>query len=257
MRDVYRGIVVALAVAAVAAGIFLVYPSGPDEVAARPVAAPSAVPATSSEPAPSASPAATVPAAVPATPSPTATPTIAPGYTAMEALAADRRLPKLTRKVKRTSLPAPAKRVHRDKRAGVAVPRLGKPWKTFGAAPFTSKQVLPKPRGRAQRGLLVTCPLPIEEQRSARDTALLAARWSLNHHPEGAKVRWLASQRVKGGWALMYRVVYGKRQSVAAVVVVDRKGMDRPALAFVSVPDTHRRQWRDVKRVISGIRVLG
>ncbi|NRQ33059.1 hypothetical protein HII36_14590 [Nonomuraea sp. NN258] len=172
----------------------------------------------------------------------------------MEALHADPRVPKLTSKVKRVKLSRPGKRVVKDRRSGLAVPKLSRPWKSYGAAPFTTKQVLPL-KGRL-RGMLVTCPLPIMEQKSPRDSALLAARWTLNHHPKGARISWLASQPVKSGWMLIYRVKYGKRSSRAAVVVMDG-GMSKPGLAFVTVPDTQRNRWRDITRVVSGLRVLG
>lgn len=174
----------------------------------------------------------------------------------MEALNADPRLPKLPTKAGRVVMAKPGKRVVQDRRTGLAVPRLGKPWKAHHAAPFTSKQVLPLRRGSNQRGMLVTCPLPIEAQKSVRDTALLAARWTLNHHPKGARIRWLASQPAKGGWLLVYQVRYGKHVSRAAVVVLDG-GMAKPGLAFVTVPDSQRNRWRDITRVVSGVRVLG
>ncbi|SEM53743.1 hypothetical protein [Nonomuraea pusilla] len=259
MRDIYRGVAVLAAVAAGAAALVLVLPSGPDEVAAGPVAAPSAVPSSSGPAAPSPVPSSSAPAASPSA-SPTATPSpgssLAPGYTAMQALYADPRVPRLTAEVKRMRLTRPAKRYVKDKRTGLAVPRLAAPWKAHGAAPFTSKQVLPRTRGAALRGLFVTCPLPIQEQDKPRDTALLAARWTLNHHPKGSRITWLASQPVKRGWLLVYRVTYRKHQSRAAVVVVDG-GMSKPGLAFVTVPDTQRKQWRDIGRVVSGVRALG
>ncbi|GAA3226332.1 hypothetical protein [Nonomuraea helvata] len=247
MRVVYRGLAVVGAVAAVAVALVAVLPSGPDEVAAGPVTAPPAAP-SSSGPAPSPVPTVTH------TPSPE--PSLAPGYTAMEALYADRRVPRLTRKVKRAALPKPPRRVVKDARTGLAVPDMPRPWKTYGAAPFTSKQVLPRKRGASLRGMFVTCPLPIMRQKSARDTALLAARWTLNHHPQGSKITWLASQPVKHGWSLIYRVKYGRHQSRAAVIVMDG-GMSKPGLAFVTVPDSQRKQWRDIGRVVAGVRVLG
>ncbi|MFG1683809.1 hypothetical protein ACGFNP_26805 [Nonomuraea sp. NPDC049269] len=260
MRDVYRGLAVATAVAVVAVTLVMLLPPRPDEVATRPVAAPSTVPA-SSGPAPSVSaePSATIDSAT-AAPAPRTTPSpgssLAPGYTAMEALYADPRLPKLPKKARRVAMAKPGKRVVQDRRTGLAVPRLAKPWKAHHAAPFTSKQVLPLRRGSNQRGMLVTCPLPIEAQKSVRDTALLAARWTLNHHPKGARIRWLASQPDKGGWLLIYQVRYGKHVSRAAVVVLDG-GMAKPGLAFVTVPDSQRTRWRDITRVVSGVRVLG
>lgn len=249
MRVVYRGLAVTAAVAAAAVTLVVVLPAEPGEVVARPVTAPPAVP-TSSGPAPTPSQAPAAKAA------PTPGPSLAPGYTAMEALYADSRVPRLTGAVKRMSLSSPSRRVVKDTRSGLAVPKLPKPWKAYGAAPFSTRQVLPKKRGTSLRGMFVTCPLPILEQESARDTALLAARWTLNHHPKGAKIRWLASQQVKRGWMLVYRVTYGKHTSRAAVVVMDG-GMSKPGLAFVTVPDAQRKQWRDISRVVSGVRVLG
>ncbi|MFI9589766.1 hypothetical protein [Nonomuraea sp. NPDC052265] len=257
MRSIYRGLAVVAAVAVGATVIVLALPSGPDEVVAGPVTAPPAAPA-SSAPAPttSATPTPTSPPTPAPTPIPSPGASLAPGYTAMQALYADPRVPRLTGRVKRMALPRPAKLVVKDKRTGLAVPRLGKPWKTHGAAPFTSKQVLPAAGGGKLRGMLVTCPLPIMEQKSPRDTALLAARWTLNHHPKGSKISWLASQRVKTGWMLVFRVKYGKHSSRAAVVVMDG-GMSKPGLAFVTVPDSQRKRWRDIGRVVSGVRVLG
>ncbi|MGR6915931.1 hypothetical protein ACU635_16965 [[Actinomadura] parvosata] len=265
MRVVYRGLAVAAAVAAVVAvAVVVVLPPEPDEVAAGPVTAPPAAPSSSgSAPSSTAFTPASTPAATPAaastsapreTPSPGAS--LAPGYTAMEALYADPRVPSLTRGVKRMPLRSPGKRFVKDTRTGLAVPRLPRPWKAYRAAPFTTRQALPKLRGTGLRGMFVTCPLPIMEQKSPRDTALLAARWTLNHHPKGARITWIASQPVKRGWLLVYRVTYGKRTSRAAVVVMDG-GTSKPGLAFVTVPDSQRKQWRDIGRVASGVRVLG
>jgi hypothetical protein len=265
MRVVYRGLTAVAGVAAVAVALAVVLPTGPDEVAAGPVTAPPAAPPSSGPaPTPAASLAETTPSAAPSAavsgaaerPVPSPGATLAPGYTAMEALYADPRVPKLTRGVKRMALRSPGKRVVKDERSGMAVPKLGRPWKVSGAAPFTTKQVLPKRRGTSLRGIFVTCPLPIMEQKSPRDTALLAARWTLNHHPKGAKISWLASQPIKDGWMLVFRVKYGKHTSRAAVAVVDG-GMSKPGLAFVTVPDSQRKQWRDIGRVVSGVRVLG
>lgn len=196
------------------------------------------------------------PSALMARPTPTPGQSLTPGYTAMDAFYADVRIGRLPDSIR--SIPA-AKRPRlavKDTRTGLAVPRLSKPWKLYGPAPFSSRQVLPKQRGARMRGMLVSCPLPIDKQQNWRDTALLAARWTLNLHPKGSKIRWIASQQVKGGWTLIYQVKYGKHSSKAAVAVLDG-GMGKPGLVFVSVPDTQRKQWSDVQRVASGVRVLG
>lgn len=247
MRVVYRGLAVVAAVAVAAVGLIFVLPSRPDEAGAlRSIAAPSIIP-SSSAPAPSAAPS--------VTPSPGSS--IAPGYTAMEALRADARLPVLADKLKLRALPGRPAKVRgtvKDQRSGLAVPLLGKPWKRYGSGVFATRQVLP-PAGKA-RGMLVSCPVPIEAQEHPRDTALLAARWTLNHHPKGAEIAWVASKAVGKGWALVYRVTYGKRSSMAAVVVVNGS-KPKPGLAFVTIPDTQKGSWRDINRVVAGVRVLG
>ncbi|MDA0637592.1 hypothetical protein OUY22_29650, partial [Nonomuraea sp. MCN248] len=227
-----------------------------EEPGGAPAVEPTAAPTSGASAEPTVEPASAPGDATTPTPRPTPTPgtSLAPGYTAMEALYADKRVPRLPGKLKRLSLPRASKNVLRDKRAGLILPDLPKPWKSYGPAPFTSRQVLPPPR-RGPRGMLVSCPVPIEPQKSDRDTALLAARWTLNHHPEGARIRWLGSQRTKAGWALSYQVTYGKRSSRAAVVIVDG-GMSKPGLVFISVPDTQRSRWRDIPRVIAGVRAL-
>lgn len=264
MRVVYRGLAAAVVAAAgVAVTLSVVLPSEPDG-AARPVAAPP----TAALPSGSAAAAGSVPSAASASasplpsataserPTPTPGTTLAPGYTAMEALYADPRVPRLTGKVRRMALPAPGKRFIRDSRSGLAVPRLSRPWKASGAAPFTTKQVLPPQRGTKLRGMFVTAPLPIMEQKSPRDTALLAARWTLNHHPQGSRITWLSSQPVAHGWMLSYRVTYGRHSSRAAVLIMDG-GMAKPGMAFITVPDSQRKYWRDIGRVAAGVRVLG
>ncbi|WP_090773529.1 hypothetical protein [Nonomuraea maritima] len=265
MRVVYRGLAVAVAAAAgVAVTLSVVLPPEPDGTA-RPVAAPptAALPSASaaaagSVPSAASASASPVPSAASSSERPTPTPgtSLAPGYTAMEALYADPRVPRLTGKVRRMSLPAPGKRFIRDTRSGIAVPRLSRPWKAYGAAPFSTKQVLPPRRGTKLRGMFVTAPLPIMEQKSPRDTALLAARWTLNHHPQGSRITWLSSQPVAHGWALSYRVTYGGHSSRAAVVIMDG-GMAKPGLAFITVPDSQRKYWRDIGRVAAGVRGLG
>lgn len=151
MRDVYRGLAVLAAAAVVAAGLVFVLPSSPDEVAAGPITAPPAQPSSSGAtpppqqtPTPSvlgttAAPEVTAPSAVASTtltpsplaatgrPIPTPGTTLAPGYTAMEALYADARVPRLPAKARRVPLKAAAGRTVKDRRSGVVVPRLAKP----------------------------------------------------------------------------------------------------------------------------------
>lgn len=273
MRVIYRilAVVTAVVVAAVAAVAGFVYSGSSDQPggeASGPIAAPSAAtppPGVSSPPAPSplSSASSSLPASPSASaPSPTASAASAQGRSAaVVAALADPRVPGLPRDKRLGRLPGKeykAKRRLQDARSGVSLARLGKPWKTHGAAPFSTKQVLPKVKGVPTRAMLVSCPVPIKVQESPKDTALLAARWTLNHHPEDARIRWTASQPVKGGWVLAYQVKYkvkGKpRYSMAAVAVTEVPGA-KPAMVFVTIPDAQRKRWRDINTAISSIRL--
>jgi len=165
----------------------------------------------------------------------------------------DKRLGRLSGKA------AKSKRRLQDERSGVSLVRLGKPWKVFGASPFATKQVLPKVKGAGHRAMVVSCPVPILVQQKSKDTALLAARWTLNHHPKGGKITWTASQPTKNGWLLAYRVKYklkGKtRSSMAAVAVTELPGA-KPAMLFATIPDTQSKYWRAINTAVSSLRPM-
>ncbi|WP_344971608.1 hypothetical protein [Streptosporangium fragile] len=286
MRVIYRilAVATALVVAAVAVVVFLSSGSSdqPGGDASGPIAAPSAAapsPGLGSPPAPTpaasapesaasppASPAQTPSASVPgsATPSapgPSDDATPAPDRSAVVAALADPRVPELTRDRRLARLPGKpyqGKRRLQDRKAGVSLIRFGRPWKIFGASPFSTKQVLPKVKGTGHRAMLVSCPVPILVQQKPKDTALLAARWTLNHHPKGSRISWLASQPIKGGWLLAYRVKYrvkGKpRFSVAAVAVTEVPDA-KPAMLFVTIPDSQRTRWRDINTAVASLKL--
>ncbi|MFB9679827.1 hypothetical protein [Streptosporangium vulgare] len=185
----------------------------------------------------------------------------APDRSAVIAALADPRVPDLPRDKRLGRLSGKSgksKRRVQDGKSGVSLVRLGKPWKVFGAAPFSTKQVLPKAKGAAHRAMLVSCPVPILVQKKAKDTALLAARWTLNHHPKGSKITWTASQSIKNGWLLAYRVKYkvkGKaRSSMAAVAVTEIPGA-KPAMLFATIPDVQSKYWRAINTAVSSLRL--
>ncbi len=290
MRVIYRILAVGLAVilAAVAAVVGFVSSSSPDqpgEGKTGQIAAPSAAPpspgpgsaepsvpvtepsASASEqaspsetPSASASPSeSTAETAAPSSPPDGSEP--APDRSAVIAALADPRVPDMPRDKRLGRLPGKAdksKRRVQDDKSGVSLVRLGKPWKVFGASPFSTKQVLPKVKGAAHRAMLVSCPVPILVQKEPRDTALLAARWTLNHHPKGSKITWTASQPIKDGWLLAYRVKYklkGKaRSSMAAVAVTEISGA-KPAMLFATIPDTQSKYWRAINTAVSSLRL--
>lgn len=289
MRVVYRVLAVAVvlvvaAVAVVAAVVFSGTSDRPGEVSSGQVAAPpAATPSPGSSPAsasPSVSPSASAVSAsasaspsvsasasvsgspqASASPSPSTLDGVARDRSAVVAALADSRVPDLPRDKKLARLYGKAhhkgKRVLKDRRSGVWLARLSKPWKIFGASPFSTKQVLPKVKGAPVRAMVVSCPVPIQAQLHAKDTALLAARWTLNHHPEDSRISWLASQPIKKGWLLTYKVKYkvkGKARFSVAAVAVTSGSASRPAMVFVTIPDVQRPYWRDVNTVVSSIK---
>ncbi|WP_214107685.1 hypothetical protein [Acrocarpospora catenulata] len=274
MRLVYRtvaGVVVVAAVAVLAAAVVVTRDEPPTRQVAAPSIVPSTVPTTVATTAaapvlttlapPSPSAAATL------SPSPTVVASASPGSTALAAGLADPRVPALPvveeKFGKLAGRSAPTRGAIKDERSGVSIPRFSKEWQLAKASPFASRQLLAKVKGSAYRGMLVSCPVPIEVQESLRDTAFLAARWTLNHHPAGATIEWTASQAItvdeRPGWLLGYEVTYtlrgDKRRSMAAIALVDVPEA-KPALVFVTVPDTQKKRWRDINTVMSGIKVL-
>ncbi|MER7130638.1 hypothetical protein [Streptosporangium saharense] len=283
MRVVYRVLAVAVvlvvaAVAVVAALVLSGTSDRPGEVSSGQVAAPpAATPSPGSSPpsaSPSVSPSASAVSAsasasasasgspeASASPSPSTLDGVARDRSAIVAALADSRVPDLPRDKKLARLYGKAhhkgKRVLKDRRSGVWFARLSKPWKIFGASPFSTKQVLPKVKGAPVRAMVVSCPVPIQAQRRAKDTALLAARWTLNHHPEDSRISWLASQPIKKGWLLTYKVKYkvkGKARFSVAAVAVTNGSASRPAMVFVTIPDVQRPYWRDVNTVVSSVK---
>ncbi|GGL18180.1 hypothetical protein [Planomonospora parontospora] len=260
MRVIYRVLagVTAVVVAAIAVLVGFVSSDSadrPGEEAPGRVAAPSAAVPSPGLGSPQPSPPAATPSPLAATSSPAAaspSPGPTPDGSAVTAALADPRVPGPPRDRKLARFPGkalPSKRRVEDEKSGVSLVRLGKPWKTYGASPFSTKQVLPPVKGAGHRAMLVSCPVPIEAQASLKDTAILAARWTLNHHPKGSRLHWSASQPLEDGWLLAYRVTYkvkGKSRSSMAAVVLSESGRAKPAMVFVTIPDAQRKRWRDI-----------
>jgi hypothetical protein len=79
-----------------------------------------------------------------------------------------------------------------------------------------------------------------------------------NHHPKGSKIAWTASQPIKGGWLLAYRVKYevkGKARFSQAAVAVTEVPDAKPAMLFVTIPDVQRSHWRDINTAVSSLRL--
>ncbi len=273
MRVIYRAaaVVLTVAVAGAAAVVFVVVRPGDRPV--RDTAAASAPSVSAAAPSIAASaPLASASSSASPLTSPAPDPSSPParvetrGLDPLVAALADPRVRELPAAHRLGRLPgrsAKPKRWIRDGRSGIAVARLRGGWRIAPAAPFATRQVLPAAKGDAHRALLVTCPVPTLVRRELRDTAVIAARWTLNHQPHGAVIHWVASQPVKvgraDGWLLAYRTAYSvggeKHTSMDAVVLVDVPRR-KPAMMFISVPDGRRSHWRDINTAVSALKVL-
>lgn len=151
-----------------------------------------------------------------------------------------------------------------DTRAMVSYARLGEPWVSAASTPF-SKALRIGPY-RAPYALVASALLPgdapekLDTDADYTAAAVRAAKWSLQtHHPKGGTLTWTASQRLTAGrgWLLAYQVSYQvggqNRTSQAAVAVVDT-GQAKPAMVFVTIPDTQKARWPDIAAVLTSIR---
>jgi hypothetical protein len=151
-----------------------------------------------------------------------------------------------------------------DRQAGLAYPRLGRPWTRATAAPFTAAQRAG--RARTAPALIASAPLPgtvpanLSTAEQYRALAVRAARWTLRHQPTPTKVSWTASQPFPRGrgWVLGYRVAYrvgGETRTSQAVVVVADTGKAKPGLLFATVPDSLPARYRDLNTIVAAVRV--
>jgi len=151
-----------------------------------------------------------------------------------------------------------------DEEAGLTYPRLGEPWTTTTARPFTAAQRAGS--ARAPQALIASAPLPgtvpadLSTAERYRALAVRAARWTLRYQPTPTKVTWTASQSFAGGrgWVLGYRVAYevdGESRTSQAVVVVADTGKAKPGLLFATVPDSRPDQFRDLNTIVESVQV--
>ncbi len=259
MRLVYRTAAVVTVIAAVGVVTAAVVLTRNDGEAAAAAPAPKTDPVTTlSSP---------TPAATSAAPSPSPSPSVSAVSTAMTDALDDPRIPELPdgqEKLRKfAGKSAKTRGSVKDERSGVSFPRFAGDWDLASASPFASRQELPKVKGSAYRGMLVSCPVPIEVQEDLKDTAFLAARWTLNHHPAGATIKWTSADYTtiddRPAWVLGYEVNYtikgDKRKSTAAMALVDVPD-SKPALVLITVPDTQKKSYRDINTVMGEIKVL-
>lgn len=154
-----------------------------------------------------------------------------------------------------------------DAKAAITYSKLGGPWSTKAVPPFSVGQRVGA--ARLPRTTIASSLLPgatpvaaLKTDADYRKAALTAVRWTIrNHHPAGSKVAWTASQKLATGkgWVLGYRVTYAirgrKHTSQAALALLDI-GRRKPAMFFVTVPDTHKKLWADIAPLMAGARAL-
>ncbi|RVX41372.1 hypothetical protein EDD27_3896 [Nonomuraea polychroma] len=83
-----------------------------------------------------------------------------------------------------------------------------------------------------------------------------------NAFPAGTKGRDIASQPVRRGW-LIARMIQmppspdGRkaRQELSVAIAVDT-GRPRPAVLWITIPDTHRRLWPDVDTLVRSLKIV-
>ncbi|WP_344939300.1 hypothetical protein [Sphaerisporangium flaviroseum] len=193
-------------------------------------------------------------------------PTPMPGRSALTAAQADPRVPKLPPNRKLADFrgdSTPTKGRVRDKRSGVTFPRFVKAWKLVRSSPFATRRMLAATKGAGHRAILASCPVPIAVQEKLKDTAFLAARWTLNYHPVGSEINWTASRPIKvgkrDGWLLGYRVHYkvdGKKRMSAAAVALVEVPSSKPGLVFITIPDAQKKRWADINTIMSHLHPL-
>ncbi|MEV7967127.1 hypothetical protein AB0O34_14255 [Sphaerisporangium sp. NPDC088356] len=294
MRVIYRGVAGGLAVLAVVTAAVVLFVTGSDKGAPT-VAAPAGSEPQATLPAPSSGAAsqepsvsaeasalsvpsvsgsavsvpsvsASGPTEVSAQGSASPAPTPTPGSSALVTGQADPRVPRLPSDRRLADFRGHAAQTKgrvKDKRSGVTFARFVKEWKLTKSSPFATRRTLPSVKGAGHRALLASCPVPIEVQEDLKDTAFLAARWTLNYHPEGSTITWTASQPLKAGkrkgWLLGYRVNYkagGKKHVATAAVALVEVPSSKPALVFITIPDAQKKRWADINTLMSSVRVL-
>ncbi|MFF5258547.1 hypothetical protein ACFY4C_06350 [Actinomadura viridis] len=167
-----------------------------------------------------------------------------------------------------------------DPKSGLAYPRLAKPWQPptkanrLGTAGWSGQQVLVTERRGSQvwYGQLLTGTLnpnlmsAYKGPESVPAVAVMAAKGiQAQYYGFPHKAVPLASQPLtvdgRKGWLVASYLTYkraGVRATgeVVATVVVDN-GRPAPAVAFASVPNTHRKLWPDINQFVTKLKVVG
>jgi hypothetical protein len=154
-----------------------------------------------------------------------------------------------------------------DTKSAITYSKLGSPWVTKAVPSFSAGQRVGTTR--LPRTVIASSLLPgatpvtaLKTDADYRKVALTAVRWTIRtQHPAGSKVVWTASQKpaTGKGWLLGYRVTYvvkGKKHTSQAALSLLDIGRRKPAMLFVTVPDTRKQLWADVAPLMAGARAL-
>ncbi|WP_133061803.1 hypothetical protein [Streptosporangium minutum] len=163
--------------------------------------------------------------------------------------------------------PSPVLGTVTDTKAAIAYVKLGAPWTARVIPSFSVGHQVGA--ARLPRTMVASGPLPgaapvnaLKTGADFRRVALTAVRWTIRHqYPAGSKVVWTASQEpVAGkGWIFGYQVTYrvkGERRTSQAALSVLDVGRRKPAMLFVTVPDTRKQLWADIAPLVESARAL-
>ncbi|MEV4107580.1 hypothetical protein [Nonomuraea sp. NPDC049695] len=154
-----------------------------------------------------------------------------------------------------------------DKNTGISYPSLAAPWKAKSFPPFSMAQRIGKVAVPPTVIASAMFPGDSPAKKPAKDAdyralAVEAARWAITtQYPQGATLAWTASKKIPvgKGWTLGYRVTYplsGKQQVAQAMVTVVEVGKTKPAMLLASIPEAHKKHWRDINTLVEQVRPL-
>jgi hypothetical protein len=166
-----------------------------------------------------------------------------------------------------------------DPGSGLSYPRMASPWQVptkknkLAIAGWSGQQILVTERrgGRIWYGQLLTGTLTPALRSAYKGpqsvkpvTAMAAKGYESSYYQFPHKTTPLASQALsvggRKGWLVASYLTYKRTGvkatgEVVATAVIDT-GRAAPAVAFVSLPNTHRKMWPDINRFLSGLKVV-
>ncbi|MEV0233132.1 hypothetical protein [Nonomuraea sp. NPDC050786] len=154
-----------------------------------------------------------------------------------------------------------------DKDTGISYPRLAAPWKAKSVQPFSIAQRIGKVAVPPTVIASAMFPGDSPAKKPSKDAdyrrlAVEAARWAVaTQYPQGATLAWTASGKIPvgTGWTLGYQVTYpagGEQQVAQGMVTVVEVGRTKPAMLLASIPETHKKHWRDINTLVERVRPL-